>query len=140
MHSLRVLCLRDLLVQHLLLEHDSIHAPEGGLPKDLKAALRQLTPDYAVRLLSSEIGMDRDGSQLLQLVIQSIHSQNGSPLISITGILTARTLHSETCFKALSAHLFFASSDEVESRAEHVRRVVETLRQPDAVIGILHGS
>lgn len=145
MNTLRVLGLRDVLLEHLLLEHEATLSPQGGLPPDLKAALRRITPDCLVNIHEAAGGqIPATAMSVLTLSSSASFEQTGvkaRPLLSLSGVITARSDSGPAFFKALSAQLLHETpAAEAESgTASHVCHSVNHLSQPDLLVGVLHG-
>lgn len=137
MALLRVLSLRDLLLQHLLLEHEVTHAPQGGLHPDLKKSLRQLAADYEVQIPGGQPGDAGRPAGTWQLFIKPEGDQNTQPLMAVTGVYTSRVGKQSASFKALSTRLLAPLSEVPGSTAHHAWRTLDFLSRPASVIGIL---
>lgn len=138
MSLLRVLSLRDLLLQHLLLDHATAQTPLGGLHPELRQALREMGPDYEIPIDEDCFQSLRQGANLLALNIQPKDAVEFRPLLIVTGVFVARSGQLLPAFKAVSAKLNMVLSEQTESTVEQIWQTVKSLNRRDAVIGILH--
>lgn len=139
MSLLRVLSLRDLLLQHLLLDHEAVQPPLGGLHPELRQAMREMGHDYELPVSEDCFRRLQQRTGLLQLNIQPQKDAAGPrPLLVVTGLFTARPGQASPCFKAVSARLTLSSGEKEDSNADQVWRAVRSLNHRDSVVGILH--
>lgn len=145
MNRLRVLGLRDALLEHLLLEHEATLSPQGGLHPELKNALRRITPDCLVNIHEAGDGqIPATAAGILTLSSCASPGQAGikaRPILSLSGVFTSRPGPGPAFFKALSAQLLH-EVPEVEAQtgtASEVCSSVNHLSQPDLLVGVLHG-
>ncbi len=136
MSQLHVLSLRDLLLQHLLLEHEVAHHPEGGLQPEVKEALRRLANDCDVQVKDHQPQAQTHVNRPLQLLLKPLQNDEAKPLVALSGILTSRLNSQGVCFKAVSVHLGTPQAETPDGVLEHVQRALRLLSHPASLIGI----
>lgn len=134
MPLLQVHRLRELLLQHLLLEHEAAQAPDGGLHPELKAGLRLLAADCLLPVRTPLPSAEPLQARVL-LIRPRAAAPDPCPLLAVAGILRPRQRDQAAGFQALALTLAMPPAETAADGVTQLRRLLERLVLPGELVG-----
>ena len=138
MPLLQVHRLRELLLQHLLLEHEAAQAPDGGLQPELKAGLKGLAADCLLPVLAPLPSAEPLQARVL-LIRPRGAAPDQRPLLAVAGIPRPRQRDQAAGFQALALTLAVPPAETAAEGVMQLRRLLERLALPGELVGVWAG-